>query len=316
MRGNYGDPICPSARRRQQHTDHQVCESERLARCAGHGPDADGIKALAAAADELQVVRPDNAFSTTYRRVPRTAHPFITMTTRLLLVNDDSEMRELLGAYLKNKGIEVSVLSDADSLETKLECDRPDIVVLDVLMPGVDGLTALARLREAGNDIPIIMLAARNDEVDRIMGLEMGADDYIGKPFNPRELLARVKAILRRCDALSLTSMPEHREPFRFGGYRFDFQSRTLKKGEQLIKLSTGEFALLNIFVNHPLRTLTRDHLIGLMHGPEGGHSERGMDVCVWRLRKILEADSSAPRLIQTVRGRGYVFVPDAEEFV
>ena len=238
------------------------------------------------------------------------------MTTRLLLVDNDAEMRKLLGAYLKCNGIEVSVLSDADCLETKLECDRPDIVVLGVSMAGVDGLTVLTRLRGAGNDIPIILLTARNDEVDRILGLQMGADDYIGKPFNPREVLARVKSVLRRCGALSLWSMPEHREPFRFGRFRLDFQSRTLERGEKLIRLSTGEYALLNVFVNHPLRTLTRDHLIGALHGPDGDHSERGVDVRVWRLRKILEADSSAPRLIQTVRGRGYVFVPDAQELV
>ncbi|MFL9989515.1 response regulator [Paraburkholderia sediminicola] len=238
------------------------------------------------------------------------------MTTQILLVDDDSELRELLSAYLERAGIEVSMLSDANALEMKLECDRPDIIVLDVLMPGVDGLTALARLREAGDNIPIIMLTARTDEVDRIVGLEMGADDYISKPFNPRELLARIKAVLRRRSTSSQAAVPEHREPFTFGRFKLDFQSRTLKRGDRLIMLSTCEFALLKVFVNHPMRTLTRERLTELLYGPKGVHSERGVDVRVWRLRQILEANSSAPRVIQTVRGLGYVFVPDGEKFV
>jgi len=180
-------------------------------------------------------------------------------------------------------------------------------------MPGVDGLTALRKLRASGDDIPVIMLTARADDVDRIVGLELGADDYLGKPFNPRELLARVQAVLRRRRTIP-SAAPEQREPFSFGRFRLDFQSRTLHQDETPLTLSGSEFALLKIFVNHPMRTLTRERLLELLHGPEYDGTDRGIDVQVWRLRRILETDPSTPRFIQTVRGRGYVFVPDGEQ--
>lgn len=236
------------------------------------------------------------------------------MTTRILLVDDDLDLRSLLCEYLGRQGIEVATLHDAGALPQRLERERPDAIVLDVLMPGIDGLTALGRLRASGDDIPVIMLTGRNDDVDRIVGLEMGADDYISKPFNPRELVARVEAILRRRRALPAPAAPEQRLPFRFGRFTLDFQSRTLSAGERSMILSATEFALLKVFVNHAMRTLTRERLIGLLHGPEGEHTDRGVDVQVWRLRQILETNPSAPRLIQTVRGRGYVFVPDGEQ--
>jgi two-component system phosphate regulon response regulator OmpR len=168
-------------------------------------------------------------------------------------------------------------------------------------------------LRASGDDIPVIMLTARADDVDRIVGLELGADDYLGKPFNPRELLARVQAVLRRRRTIP-SAAPEQREPFSFGRFRLDFQSRTLQQDDKPITLSGSEFALLKIFVNNPMRTLTRERLLELLHGPEYDGTDRGIDVQVWRLRRILETDPSAPRFIQTVRGRGYVFVPDGEQ--
>jgi two-component system, OmpR family, phosphate regulon response regulator OmpR len=236
------------------------------------------------------------------------------MTTRILLVDDDLDLRSLLCEYLGRQGIKVTALHDAGMLPQQLDHERPDAIVLDVLMPGVDGLTALGRLRAAGDDIPVIMLTGRNDDVDRIIGLEMGADDYISKPFNPRELIARVEAILRRRRALPAPAAPEQRLPFQFGRFTLDFQSRTLSAANRSIILSATEFALLKVFVNHAMRTLTRERLIGLLHGAEGEHTDRGVDVQVWRLRQILETNPSAPRLIQTVRGRGYVFVPDGEQ--
>lgn len=223
------------------------------------------------------------------------------MTTQILIVDDDQELRDLLRDYLVRQGIEVSVLHDAASLEKRLERERPDLIVLDLMMPGVDGLTALRQLRAAGDDIPVIMLTARADDVDRIVGLELGADDYLGKPFNPRELLARAQAA------------PEQREPYAFGRFVLDFQSRTLSVDSKPATLSSSEFALLKIFVNHALRTLTRERLLELLHGPEYDGTDRGIDVQVWRLRRILETDPSTPRFIQTVRGRGYVFVPNGE---
>lgn len=234
------------------------------------------------------------------------------MATQILVVDDDAELRDLLREYLVKQGIEVSVLHDAGALERRLERERPDLIVLDLMMPGVDGLTALRRLRATGDDIPVIMLTARADDVDRIVGLELGADDYLGKPFNPRELLARVQAVLRRRRTVP-SAAPEQREPYAFGRFQLDFQTRTLYQDNRPVTLSGSEFALLKIFVNHPMRTLTRERLLELLHGPEYDGTDRGIDVQVWRLRRILESDPSLPRFIQTVRGRGYVFVPNGE---
>jgi two-component system, OmpR family, phosphate regulon response regulator OmpR len=234
------------------------------------------------------------------------------MATQILVIDDDQELRDLLRDYLTRQGIEVSVLHDAASLERRLERERPDLIVLDLMMPGVDGLSALRQLRASGDDIPVIMLTARADDVDRIVGLELGADDYLGKPFNPRELLARVQAVLRRRRSIP-SAAPEQREPFSFGRFTLDFQTRSLMQDGKPVALSGSEFALLKIFVNQPMRTLTRERLLELLHGPEYDGTDRGIDVQVWRLRRTLESDPAAPRFIQTVRGRGYVFVPDGE---
>jgi two-component system phosphate regulon response regulator OmpR len=234
------------------------------------------------------------------------------MATQILVIDDDPELRDLLREYLTRQNIEVSVLHDAASLERRLERERPDLIVLDLMMPGVDGLTALRRLRASGDDIPVIMLTARADDVDRIVGLELGADDYLGKPFNPRELLARVQAVLRRRRTIP-SAAPEQREPYAFGRFLLDFQTRALTQDGKPLPLSSSEFALLKILVNHPMRTLTRERLLELLHGPEYDGTDRGIDVQVWRLRRILETDPSLPRFIQTVRGRGYVFVPDGD---
>jgi two-component system, OmpR family, phosphate regulon response regulator OmpR len=234
------------------------------------------------------------------------------MATQILIVDDDAELRDLLRDYLVRQGVEVSVLHDAANLERRLERERPDLIVLDLMMPGVDGLTALRKLRAAGDDIPVIMLTARADDVDRIVGLELGADDYLGKPFNPRELLARAQAVLRRRRTVP-SAAPEQREPFTFGRFVLDFETRTLNMDGRPLTLSGSEFALLKIFVNNPMRTLTRERLLELLHGPEYDGTDRGIDVQVWRLRRILETDPSTPRFVQTVRGRGYVFVPNGE---
>ncbi|QCP52848.1 response regulator [Trinickia violacea] len=241
------------------------------------------------------------------------------MNTQILVVDDDFELRELLREFLGREGIEVSVLHGAGSLARRLELERPDLIVLDQMMPDGDGLTALGKLRASGDDIPVIMLTACTDDIDRIIGLEMGADDYIGKPFNPRELLARVRAILRRRRAVSAIAAapdgrpPEQRDPYTFGRFTLDFHSRTLSLEDKTLALSGSDFALLKIFVNHPMRTLTRERLMELLHGPQYDGTDRGIDVQVWRLRRVLETNPSSPRFIQTVRSRGYVFVPDGE---
>ena len=232
------------------------------------------------------------------------------MAIQILVVDDDADLRDLLRIYLGKVGFEVSVLHDASSLERRLERERPDLIVLDLMMSDIDGLTALRKLRATGDDIPVIILTAKADPADRIKGLELGADDFLAKPFNPRELLARVQAVLRRRTQPSAAA-PELREPFAFGTFTLDFQSRTLMQRGRPLMLADSVFALLRVFVDNPMHALTRERLIELLHGPEYDGTDRGIDVQVWRLRRILEADPSAPRFIQTVRGRGYLFVPE-----
>jgi two-component system phosphate regulon response regulator OmpR len=232
------------------------------------------------------------------------------MAIQILVVDDDADLRDLLRIYLGKAGYEVSVLHGGGALERRLERERPDLIVLDVMMADTDGLTALRKLRASGDDIPVIVVTAKADEVDRIIGLELGADDFLGKPFNPRELLARMQAVLRRRTTPS-SAAPEQREPVSFGSFTLDFQSRTLMQAGRPLMLADSVFALLRIFVDHPLQALSRERLLELLHGPQYDGTDRGIDVQVWRLRRILEADPSAPRFIQTMRGRGYLFVPD-----
>jgi two-component system phosphate regulon response regulator OmpR len=184
--------------------------------------------------------------------------------------------------------------------------------VLDLMMPGEDGLSVCRRLRASNDRTPIIMLTAKGEDVDRIVGLEVGADDYLAKPFNPRELLARIHAVLRRRPATEVPGAPssEH-EVARFGPYTFDMGLRTLRKDGQELPLTTGEFAMLKTLVRHPRLPLSREKLAQLARGREFEPFDRSLDVQVSRLRKLIEADAAAPRYIQTVWGVGYVFVPD-----
>ncbi|MEW6343983.1 MAG: response regulator [Paraburkholderia sp.] len=228
----------------------------------------------------------------------------------VLLVDDDADLRDLLRTFFQQRDIAFSVLHDANHLARRLERERPSIVVLDLMMPGVDGLTALTQLRLSGDTIPVIMLTARADGVDRVIGLELGADDYLGKPFMPQELLARIHAVLRR-HAQAQSPVPvERREAFRFGRFRLDFASRTLLRDDEPLKLTGSEYALLEVFVQHPMEALSRTKLVDLLHGPYSEVTERGIDVPVWRLRRLLEDDPANPRRIQTLRGVGYMFVP------
>jgi two-component system phosphate regulon response regulator OmpR len=238
------------------------------------------------------------------------------MATQILVVNDDAEPPDLLCGYLASRGFEVSMLRDAGSLQHRRRRDRPDLIVLDVLMRGVNGLTALRTLRAAGDEIPVIMLNARVDEMDRIAGLELGADDCLSKPCNPRELVARIQSVLRPCGKPLSTATPQKRASLAFGSFTLDFQSRTLSVECRSFRLSDREFTLLNIFVNSPMCTFNRERLLTLLHGPKCLAADRGIDVQVWRLRRLLETDPSMPRFIQTVRGHGYVFVPNGKRAV
>ncbi|MGB2903233.1 MAG: two-component system response regulator OmpR [Candidatus Dechloromonas phosphoritropha] len=233
---------------------------------------------------------------------------------RLLVVDDDSRLRELLVRYLGEQGLEVKAVSDAPQMDKLRTREHFDLIVLDLMLPGEDGLTICRRLRGTGDTTPIIMLTAKGEEVDRIVGLEMGADDYLPKPFNPRELLARVHAVLRR-QSSTPPGAPQADEPaVRFGTIEVDFAARALKRGDELLPLTTGEFAVLRVLLQHPRQPLSRDKLMALARGREQGPFDRAIDVQVSRLRKMIESDPAQPRYLQTVWGFGYVFVPDGAE--
>ncbi|MEQ5841124.1 response regulator [Paraburkholderia acidicola] len=237
------------------------------------------------------------------------------MATRILVVDRDAELCKSLGDFLERHDIEISTLPSAGLLERCLEHSTPDLVLLDHMQPGGDGLTALGNLRASGNEIPVIMLAASADDVDRIIGLEMGADDYIGKPLNLRELLARIRAVLRRASAARPVSALHESWRVAFGPFTLDIRSRMVHHDEQPIMLSDREFELLRIFVNQPMRLFKREQLAALLFGPNDERMARGLDVLVWRLRQMIEVRPSTPKLIQTVRGHGYIFVPGGEQF-
>ena len=231
-------------------------------------------------------------------------------TIQVLLVDDDAGLRDLLRKFFQQRGIEFSVLHNATNLANRLALERPSIVVLDVMMPGVDGLTALRKLREAGDAIPVIMLTSLAEDVDRVVGLEFGADDYLGKPFTPLELLARIKAVLRRHSSQSSMAATGREGMYRFGRFRLDVAARALYCEDRRIKLTGTNYALLEVLVTRPMETLSRAKLLDLLYGPDAEITERGMDLSVWRLRRLLEEDPSQPCLIQTMRGVGYMFVP------
>jgi DNA-binding response OmpR family regulator len=233
---------------------------------------------------------------------------------RLLVVDDDSRLRDLLVRYLGEQGLEVKAVGDAPQMDKLRTREHFDLIVLDLMLPGEDGLTICRRLRGTGDTTPIIMLTAKGEEVDRIVGLEMGADDYLPKPFNPRELLARIHAVLRR-QSSTPPGAPQADEPaVRFGSIEVDFAARALKRGDELLPLTTGEFAVLKVLLQHPRQPLSRDKLMALARGREQGPFDRAIDVQVSRLRKLIESDPAQPRYLQTVWGFGYVFVPDGAE--
>ncbi|MEK8032949.1 response regulator [Ideonella sp. DXS29W] len=231
----------------------------------------------------------------------------------VLIADDEAELRGLLQRYLGEQGLTVRAVADASAAERLLGRERFDVLVLDVMMPGEDGLSLCRRLRHAGETVPILMLTARGDPVDRIIGLEMGADDYLPKPFNPRELLARIQAMVRRQKLLGAHGGPLGDEPVRFGRYTLHAARRLLERDGQPVALTTGEFQLLHALVMNPNRPLGRDRLIELAKGAdrEQDVTSRSIDAQVMRLRRVIEDDPSHPRHIQTVWGRGYVFVPD-----
>ena len=231
---------------------------------------------------------------------------------KILVVDDDQRLRDLLRRYLSEQGFNVFLAENSNTMNKLWVRERFDMLVLDLMLPGDDGLTICRRVRGANDPTPIIMLTAKGDEVDRIIGLELGADDYLPKPFNPRELVARIHAILRRRGAQEAPGAPAtDLETFTFGPYVLDLRTRTLVQHGEIKSLTTGEFAVMKAFARHPRQPLSREKLMELARGREYEVFDRSLDVQISRLRKLIEPDPSNPRYIQTVWGLGYVFIPD-----
>ncbi len=236
----------------------------------------------------------------------------VERTPKILIVDDDPRLRDLLRRYLGENGFNVLVSENGEAMKRPWVREHFDVLILDLMMPGEDGLAILKRLRAEKDMTPVIMLTARGEDVDRILGLELGADDYLGKPFNPRELLARIHAVLRRRPRQDAPGAPSmENEVVKFGDFELDLGTRVLKKNGEIVPLTTGEFAVLKAFARHPRQPLSRDKLMEMARGREYEAFDRSLDVQVSRLRKLLEPDPSKPRYLQTVWGLGYVFIPD-----
>ncbi|MBK6386193.1 MAG: response regulator [Rhodoferax sp.] len=243
---------------------------------------------------------------------------------RILAVDDDPALRDLLTDYLAASGFVVDTASDGVEMHQRLALAMPDAIVLDLMLPGEDGLSLARGLRKT-SDIPILMLSARGEEIDRVVGLEVGADDYLAKPFSPRELLARLRALLRRTrtatPASPTTVAPETAATnagqadhlHSFGPFTLDTDAWRLLRDGTEVPVSSGEIALLRIFVEHPNRVLSRDNIVDRLKGYERGAFDRSIDVRVTRLRRKIEADPAHPAYIRTVRGEGYLFHPLGE---
>lgn len=230
----------------------------------------------------------------------------MTKNASILVVEDDAEIGALIARYLASNELNVVCARDGAAMDAALAERAFDLVVLDLNLPGEDGLSICRRLR-AERNIPIVIVTARGEDIDKILGLEMGADDYLAKPFNPRELLARIRSVLRR--ATQIVSSDSARETFRFSGWSIDLAARELIAPDGAkVALTGAEFDLLHALCEHPNRVLSRDQLIGLTHGPTEGPFERSIDTLVSRLRQKIEVDAKNPRLIQTVRSEGYIF--------
>mgnify|MGYP001279619216 FL=1 len=236
----------------------------------------------------------------------------VERTPKILIVDDDPRLRDLLRRYLGENGFNVLVSENGEAMKRLWVREHFDVLILDLMMPGEDGLAILKRLRAEKDMTPVIMLTARGEDVDRILGLELGADDYLGKPFNPRELLARIHAVLRRRPRQDAPGAPSmENEVVKFGDFELDLGTRVLKKTGEIVPLTPGEFAVLKAFARHPRQPLSRDKLMEMARGREYEAFDRSLDVQVSRLRKLLEPDPSKPRYLQTVWGLGYVFIPD-----
>ena len=237
-----------------------------------------------------------------------------TVPDHILVVDDDREIRSLLGDYLEKNGFRATAVADGRAMWSALEQGRFDLVILDVMLPGEDGFVLCRSLR-ARSDLPVIMLTAKGEDMDRIVGLELGADDYLAKPFNPRELLARIKSVLRRHRAVPGNLQAEPARYLHFAGWTLDLAARILVAPTQVVvALSGAEFRLLRVFLSYPNRVLSRDQLMDLTVGREADPLDRSIDVQVSRLRQRLDDDAREPVIIKTVRGEGYVLAANVEQ--
>ncbi len=232
----------------------------------------------------------------------------------VLIVEDDPDISALVARYLGDNGFNAEVARDGVAMDARMALRRPDLVVLDINLPGEDGLSLCLRLRNAGGP-PVIMVTAKGEDVDRILGLEMGADDYLPKPFNPRELLARIRAVLRRQGAAA--EVPASAGParvLRFAGWTVDRAARRLTDpGGARVALTSAEFDLLSTFCDHPGRVMSRERLLDLTQGPGSASQDRSVDIVVSRLRLKIEKNPREPDFVQTVRSSGYIFSPAVE---
>jgi two-component system, OmpR family, response regulator len=235
-----------------------------------------------------------------------TAHANVS---RVLIVDDDGQIRQLLAGFLKENGLDVALARDGVEMRTALSGQAIDLVVLDLMLPGIGGLDLCRELRRTSS-VPVIMLTAKGDETDRIVGLEVGADDYLAKPFNPRELLARIKAVLRRSRA-DAGAIPANRGGYAFEGWRVDLLRRELINPDgALVELSGAEFDMLIAFMENPNRVLTRDRLLETARNRTSDVFDRSVDVLISRLRRKIEQGGDGAEVIKTVRGAGYLFMP------
>ena len=235
-----------------------------------------------------------------------------TVKQRLLIVDDEKKLRELLTSYLSKEGFEVAAVADGIEMDEYLSTNKTDLVVLDLMLPGEDGLSIGRRLHQQ-NKLPIIILSARSDEIDRIVGLEIGADDYLSKPFNPRELLARIRSVLRRnaSNSEQVTNQNNDQHIYRFKSFVLDARKHELTKNNEIVNLTSGEFNMLSIFLQNTNRVLSRDTLLEMSKGYERDPSDRSIDICIGRLRRKIEPDPSNPIYLKTIWGAGYLFSVD-----
>ena len=228
----------------------------------------------------------------------------------IMAVDDDLITRELLNDTLLKHDFKADVFRDGKELFNALKTKVPNLIILDLMLPGEDGLTILKKVRENSN-IPIIMLTSADEEIDRIIGLEMGADDYLGKPFSPRELIARIKTVLRRTFSEKISNIENEDDTIFFDDFILDKSKHKLSKnnGEE-VSLSSGEYEMLIVFIKHAGRVLTREQLLYYLKGEEPTPFDRSIDIQISRLRKKIEKDSNSPEIIKTIRGGGYIFYP------